>query len=776
MRFVILTIVLILTSLFYGYGQDIVINEIMASNETTVTDEDGDYSDWIELYNSNSNAINLSGYTISDDSLNPNKWTFPETVLLPDSFLLIFASGKDRQEGPFLHTNFKINSDGEDLILSDNLENVIDHILPIPISTDISYGRKPDGGLQFLYFDFPSPGISNDFSNSLDFSHERGFYTSPFKLFVTSDSDEDQVFFTLNGEIPTPGSELFMDSILMGYKYNLPNVISDIPTTPELSSPEIVWIPPAGPVDKVNIIRLRSFNNSIPTSKVYTLTFLVDSNVFTKYPYPVLSLVTEASNLFDNDTGIYIPGTNWDASDPQWTGNYYKTGSDWERDMHIEYFGKTGELGFFQDAGVRIHGKITRRRPQKTFRFYARKEYGKDLFNFQLLPQKDLTKYKKFLLRTTYGCWHKTIIKDVLTHDIVRDFEMDIMDSRLVVVYINGEYWGMQNIRDYQDENHLSLYYDIDKNSIDLLRYENQVLYGSNESYDELVDFIANNDLSIPENYNTVASQIDIDNFISYQISEIFFNNYDWPGANIKYWRSSDMDSKWRWLFYDIDAGYGNSNYNMMEHATLEGGTAWPNPDWSTLFLRKLLQNDVFKELFIQGFANLLNTTFQSDTINLRIQEFTSYYEQEIPSHIYRWGFPESEAIWESNINLILTEFANNRPCAIRDHIMEFFDLDEFGFSCDTSDNIDSICFGSHLLFPNPNNGKFTIKLPDNSPDDYQISIFNSIGAKVYSADLSAKDNNNKLYIDTGNLKEGFYLLNSISENSNLTSSFIILR
>ena len=766
----LLTTVLILITMSFGFGQDIVINEIMASNETTVMDEDGDYSDWIELYNSNDNAINLSGYTISDDILNPNKWTFPEIVLLPDSFLLIFASGKDRDEGLFLHTNFKIDSDGEDLILTDNLGSIIDHLLPIPLSTDISYGRKPDGGPQFFYFDFPSPGISNDFSNSIYFSHERGFYTTPFKLFLTSDSDEDQVCFTLDGSVPTPGSELFTDSILMDYRYNLPNVVSEIPTTPDSGLPgDAYWNPPDGPVDKVNIFRVRSFNNSIPTSKVYTLTFFVDSNIYTKYPYPVLSLVTEASNLFDHDTGIYIPGTNWDTSDPGWTGNYYQTGSEWERDMHIEYFEKTGELGFFQDAGVRIHGKITRRRPQKSFRFYARKEYGKDMFNFQLLPQKDLTKYKKFILRTTYGCWHNTVIKDVMTHDLVRDLEMDIMDYRLVIVYINGEYWGMQNIRDYQDENHLSLYYDIDKNSIDLLRYENQVLYGSNESYDELVDFIANNDLSIPGNYNTVASQIDIDNFINYQISEIFFNNYDWPGANIKYWRSSDKDGKWRWLFYDIDAGYGNYNYNMMEHATLEGGTAWPNPDWSTLFLRKLLQNDVFKESFIQGFANQLNTTFLSDTINSRIQEFTSYYEQEIPNHIYRWGFPESIAIWKSDIDLILTKFANNRPCVLRYHMMEFFDLDEFGFSCENN-----LKFDSHLLFPNPNNGKFTLRFPEDNPGKYHIQIFNSIGAKVYSADLFTKEN--ELFIDASYLSEGLYILNSRSENSNFTSSFIIFR
>ncbi|MCD4698461.1 MAG: CotH kinase family protein [Bacteroidales bacterium] len=774
MKLLWLSIILILTNLFFSFGQSVVINEIMSANETTIKDEDGDYSDWIEFYNYGNETVNFEGFYISDDTSNFNKWAFPLIELMPDSFLLIFASGKDRIEGPFLHTNFKIDSDGENLILSDSLGNIIDHILPIAISTDISYGRKPDAGSQFLYFDFPSPGKTNDLSNSLYFSRNRGFYTEPFKLFITSDSYEDQIYYTLDGSIPTPDSEHFQDSILMDYKYNLPNVISEIPTTPDSNSTDVnYWQPPAGPVDKANIIRVRSFNDTIPTSKIYTLTFFVDSNIFTRYPYPALSLISDSTNLFNHDTGIYIPGVYWDASDPLWTGNYYQTGSDWERDMHIEYFDKTGEVGFAQNAGVRIHGKQTRRRPQKTLRFYARKEYGKEFFNYQILPQKDLNKYKRFLLTTTYGCWHNTIIKDVMTHDLVRQFEMDIMDYRLVVVFLNGEYWGIQTLRDYQDYNHISLYYEINENSIDLLRYRNEILHGSNESYNELVNFIENNDLSIPGNYDYIASQIDIDNFISYQITEIFFNNQDWPASNIKFWRSSELDNKWRWLFYDIDAGYCDYNYNMLEHATLEGGTQWPNPDWSTLILRKLLQNDTFKELFIQRFANLLNTTFQSDSINLKIQEFTTFYEQDIDKHIYRWSFPKSKAEWINNMGWALISFANNRPCTIREHIMEFFDLDEFGFSCDTLP-VDTKWDNKLNLFPNPNNGNFTLRLDPTSTDDFHITILNSIGAIIYSEDYSISEN--ELNIDTGNLESGLYFLLIFYEKINITKKFIILR
>lgn len=759
----------------FGFSQSIVINEIMSLNETTVQDEDGDFSDWVEIYNNASTVINLAGYKLSDDIDIPEKWTFPNVEILPGNFVLVFTSGKNRLEGPFLHTNFSLHSYGEDLLLTDNLGNLVDHILPIVLQEDISYGRKPDGGTSFIYFDFPTPGTTNEFSNTLSFSHNRGFYTEPFHLSITSENSEDQVFYTLDGSLPTASSMPYQGPLLMDYKYNLPNVISEIPTTPDSahSNGEPYWHPPLDQVDKANVLRVRSYSGLIPTSNVYSYTFFVDSNIYSRYPYPVVSLITDAENFYNQDSGIYIPGQFYDETDPLWTGNYYQKGEAWERDMHIEYFEESGEVGFFQNAGVRIHGKQTRRRPQKTLRFYARNEYAKKYFDYPLLPQKDLVKYKRFLLTTTYGCWHQTIIKDVMTHDMVRHFGMDIMDHRLVIVFINGEYWGTQVIRDYQDQNHLSLLYDIDENSIDLLRYKEEVLHGSNESYIELTDYIKNNDLSIPENYEFVANQIDIENFINYQITEIYFSNYDWPASNIKFWKSSDLDNKWRWLLYDLDAGYSNHEYNMLEHATLEGGVGWPNPDWSTMFLRKLLENDSFRALFIDRFAFLLNTTFQPDSIHQKIDEFKILYEQDIDNHIYRWSFPASKTQWYGNINWALFGYATNRPCVMQDHIMEHFDLEEFGFDCESL-IVDTSKRKFFKLAPNPNDGEFTIYFCQTPITNFHLSISNVNGDFVYESELSSQQKEH--FISLENLKSGMYFLHLVSNDNMGTSKFLIVK
>ncbi|MCD4683318.1 MAG: CotH kinase family protein [Bacteroidales bacterium] len=757
-----------------SYSQDLVVNEMMAINETTITDEDGDYSDWIELFNFGTESINLFGYYITDDSTNLDKWTFPDLEIKSDSFLLIFASEKDRIEGPYLHTNFKIDAEGEQIILSDSLENIIDIFPEVYLTTDISYGRRPDAGNELFYFDHPSPGYSNTFSNSLQFSHQRGYYTSQFKLGIISNAIGNEIYYTLDGSIPNINSNLYTDSIQINYRHNEPNVYSEIPTTPDSAHVNwIFWKPPEGFVDKITTIRARSFNGTIPTSKVYNHTFLVDSNIFSKYPYPVVSLITDSGNLFNYDTGIYVPGVHWSEDDPWWTGNYYQTSDDWERDIHIEYFNMNGQLEFYQNAGMRIHGKRTRRRPQKNLRMYARKEYGSQYFNFQLLPQRDSDRYKRFLLYTTMGSMFNTIIEDVMTHDLIRHFEIDIMEYRPVILFINGEYWGIHTIRDYQNENYLAQNYDIDESSIDLLKDNSNIVYGTNEDYITLTDFIENNDLSVQSNYYFVASKIDINNFIDYQITEIFFKNYDWPGSNIKYWRSSQLDEKWRWIFFDIDSGYGDYEYNMLEHATLEGGTEWPNPDWSTLFLRKLLENEIFEELFITRFADVLNTTFQTDSVVNQIESFTSLYEQDIDRHIARWHYPASKSDWLNNIQNRLYEFTVNRPCIMQDHIMEFFDLDEFGFNCDTT----GIIINRHhsiKVYPNPNNGVFKFEIDKSKNNKIQIDVLDCLGNCVYSNEHLINEKGNMISMDLSYLSNGLYILTTIFDNRHFSKKIIL--
>ena len=285
----ILSIILIFfISISIQASAQIVINEFMSDNTATLADQDGDYSDWIELYNFSNTPINLLNFSLSDQDDELNKWTFPAIIIPAQSFLTIIASGKNRLAIDELHTNFKISSSGESLYLSDELGQIINQIEPVALTENKSYGRSPDGSDNLLPFVFPTPNGSNNLNNQLTFEFNGGFYANPFFQKMTSLTD-DTIYYTLDGSIPNDGSIIFPDSLIMGYKYSTANLISNIPTTPEQSLISYkAWESPDYIIDKANILRCATYKNGIRTSDVYTQTYIVDSVIFEKYDVELL--------------------------------------------------------------------------------------------------------------------------------------------------------------------------------------------------------------------------------------------------------------------------------------------------------------------------------------------------------------------------------------------------------------------------------------------------------------------------------------------------------
>lgn len=740
----------------------------MAKNETTIQDEDGDFSDWIEFYNTSNSPISLLNYSLSDDNNNLNKWIFPEITILPHSYLLIFASNKDRLDTTELHTNFKISSSGEKLYLLNDLGTIIDQTNSVNLSDDESYGRIHDGDTSWIVTNTPTPNSSNVTSNQLIFSNPEGFYTTPFSLIINSLFD-DTIYYTLNGDIPTENSNIFTDSLFINNKNSQPNIISEIPTTPEqhLISYK-AWESPSEIIDKATILRCASYRNGQRTSKIYTKTFFVDDEIIGKYTLPIISLITEEENLFNPDSGIFVPGINFDINNPEWTGNYFMHGDNWERDIHIEYFEKDGNLGFSQDAGIRIQGGKTRQASQKSLRLYARNEYGKKYFDYRLLPQKQVNKYKRFILRTTMGAWGgQTIIKDALAQNISSSLNLDYQDFQPVIVYINGEYWGIQTIRDRIDERYIEYTHNIDKDSVEFKEW-------GNIAYENLIEFIENNSLEYNSNYEYVKTQIDIENYIDYTIAELFFANYDWPANNMKLWRKIP-DGKWRWVLYDLDAGFGNESYNMFDHSTKnDSSVTWPNSPSSTFLFRNLLKNETFQSLFINRYADILNNDFDIAIMTNKLDSIKELYNPEITKHIGRWNYPNSFNSWEEAINDDLLSFLQKRPCAVRDNIMTFFNLTNFDFVCNS--NINKVNNNNLILAPNPNNGNFF--LFNNYLDivNATIIIININGQILYKEDNVDIMKNERKYLDLSNLSNNVYILQIISDNYSEQKKIIITK
>jgi hypothetical protein len=207
-------------------GQGLVINELMSDNDLTISDEFGEYPDWIELYNAGEVQVNLADYYLSDDLMEPREWQLPDSILDPGAFVLVFASDRDT----LFHANFKISSAGEGIYLFDLSGNQVQAVDSVPLRGDQSWGRVLDGSEQWKIFHQPSPGSSNNLGNALAFSHPRGFYREPFMLEIFSER-EAEIRYTLDGSEPGLQDPLYEGPLPIQERDGDPDVWSLIPST-----------------------------------------------------------------------------------------------------------------------------------------------------------------------------------------------------------------------------------------------------------------------------------------------------------------------------------------------------------------------------------------------------------------------------------------------------------------------------------------------------------------------------------------------------------------
>jgi len=604
------------------------INEVAADNKTIIFDDLGNSPDYIEIYNAGSGSVDLSDYYLSDDQDDLSKWQFPSTTLAAGEHLIIWASGSEEISDD-LHTNFKLSSSGETVILSTG-GSISDQVTFPALQEDQAYGRLPDGGSDMTILAAPSPGSTNNSATEITFSHRGGYYTQPINLSISNIAGH-QIKYTTDGSIPTVDSPNFPSELTLEDKSTSPNIWSAIPTSPDPDRLSFHgWVAPEYLVDKAHTIRVAAFDGSGQLTKTYTQTYFVADDIFEKYNLPILSIVTDGSNLFDDIHGIYVPGQELDADNPEWTGNYFIKEDESERPVHMEYYQKDGDLGFAQEAGIRIHGGKTRHAAQKSLRFYARTEYGSKYFNYPLLPQKDHDQYKRFVLRTSMGAWGgPSVFKDALVHEMVEDLDFESQDHRPVIVFINGEYWGIQEIRDRSDERYLAYATGLDTDSI-------KIADEWNHGYEGLKDYLDDHQPLDHTSYAFVASKLDISSFIDYQIAQMYFKNYDWPANNNQHWRPTTGDQKWRYLLYDCDATFGDYTYDMMEHNT----DADPDHGWPS----------------------------------------------GAKAHIQRWHFPDDMDHWHETLDENIRTFIEERPCYAIQHLEEYFEMD-IAFNCNGNPN-----------------------------------------------------------------------------------------
>jgi CotH protein/chitobiase/beta-hexosaminidase-like protein/lamin tail-like protein/parallel beta helix pectate lyase-like protein/type IX secretion system substrate protein len=621
-------------------AQSLFINEFMASNVIStpeIIDYD-DYSDWIEIYNDSSASINLSGYYLTDNLNNPTKWQIPDgTSIPPKGFLIFWADGYDDSPDDkvkYYHLNFSLSKDGEEIGLFTPEQVLIDSVTFGPQISDVSYGRKPDGTNNWQLFGESTPSNNNltngilntEISSSPKVSLLSGMYSGSQSISITASSGYS-IRYTLDGSMPKSSST----------KYASPITINNTTT-----------------------LRVRAFNNNKLPSKIVTRSYFIDI----EQNLPILSLTAFPETLFGNDIGIYI--------------NEIKSR---EVPINAQLFEMNGQKTFEVDAGIRLTGQYSYVFPQKSLTIETDDKYGFETIDYQVFANRPFEKYTSIYLRNSgYPDNIHTHFRDAFQHSIViNKMDLDCQAYRPVTTYINGEYWGIYNLREKLDENYLVAHHGVNPDNIDYLEYdfydfgtETVVIKGNTDEFDALQDYLASHVMNIEVNWDYVKSQIDVNEVMNYLITEIYCNNTNWPHTNSRWWRDKSGSGKWRYIFIDSDYGFDEYYFNP----TLD--FLYAQPELYTFLFRKLFENNDFKNEFIQRFATYLNTLFAQERVVGILDNLQNEINTEMVEHIKRWngyseGIPDV-VTWNTEVG-ILRKFAEERPQYMKQNILDFYNL-----------------------------------------------------------------------------------------------------
>lgn len=663
----------------------VVINEFVASNQSGLVDTFGNRSDWIELYNRSNSFVNIQGYYISDTE-GELKWQVEEPLWMsPQSFILLFASGKDTIVGSERHTNFSISRSGETIILANRNGAILDQIPPVSLEQDVAYLRYPDGADSFYYSGSPTPLAPNQKGKSIwvstpQLSLPSGFYSSDFQLSMHCAVGEE-IRYTTDGSEPDAQST----------RYESPVSVVDLPENAHITDK---WMSHFGHPNRrrqpfnARIVQARCFKDGYAGRDVAKATYWIGRK---PHEMPVISLMTKPFGLFDDSSGILVPGIFYEPGN-RWTGNYMQRGADWERPTYMEFFDENGQKAFDQEIGLRVHGNESRSYYKKSFRLYSRRDYDRNQgrFDYPFFENTDQRDFNRLILRQSgqevHPEWHSrrgVMFRDVLMQSLVRDMNFETQNARASVLYLNGVYWGIYNIRERHDHHYLNTKYQFEERGVDIISYNiglfpAEIQSGTLTRYRQFIDTLA---ADVEMDAIFLNGLMDVRSFMDFFAANIYFNNGDWPMNNTRLWRYRKItwpaegemepkDGRWRSMLFDTDFGFGfNGHYKaeMLDYAFHDSHQHYSLP------IRRILEVPELKTQFISNFADYLNHHFRPSRVLHQINEMEAIYEPEMEENLNRWGGPNMGE-WRRNVG-ILREFAFNRPHYVRQDLQKYFKL-----------------------------------------------------------------------------------------------------
>ena len=532
-----------------------------------------------------------------------------------------------------LHTDFKLNKDKDKIYLFNKSREKIDYIEYNEQKTDISFGRYPDGSSNLVYFEKPTPGLTNSGvrrPKALEpiFSIQGGFYKNEISLILTNPnkSENINIYYTTNGDEPTLNSNLYLSPIS---------------------------------ISNTTVLRAKAISNNKDTndSRIVTHTYFFGENS----KLPIVSLVIDSLLLWEENEGIFTARrVYFNKIIP----------------ANFEYF--ANDIPPYNSAvGLRLQGTGSRNFPQKSWRLYAKDYYQYSTFEHRFFPDEYKNNYEKLMLRNGGRDWKRALMRDQIAHNLAENLNENLLCSPInnVLTFFNGKFYGIAKLMERQDDNFIAEKYNIEKSSItaleknyyytlDELKYAPN--YNCSKEWFDLIDTLELLDMQ-KDGFEYLNSKIDFDNFIDYIILNTFLQNVDWPHNNVLFWKSTELDNKWRWIVYDVDDSFSQYDIDERYNNYYDLYLTQRNESIYLLF-QTAMKNSRFYCKFINRFADLMNTEFSSDNIVSKIDSLEKVLAPEIKRQ--QATYDSSCVNWEKEVER-MREFATNRPAYQRLHLRE---------------------------------------------------------------------------------------------------------
>ena len=623
-------ILTILSTALCTQAQDLVINELMQSNIECIMDDINEFPDsWVELYNPTDAAINLKDYKISNKNKANKAWQLPNMIIAAKSYVVIYCD-KEGKEDNRLHADFRLESGKDGNLYLFKGSEVVDKLeamakMPAP---DVAYGRKTDGADEWGYQLTATPGKANcgEICNAKHilgapvFSQNgrvvKGSSTIKVELSLPEDAPEGAVIrYTNNGSEPTISSTKYTSAI---------NISS------------------------TKVIRAKVFCNGwlSPMSSAQSYIFHPRSMTV-----PIFSVQTNDKYLNDSKIGLFANNNSKED----------KRLHDWRRPVNIEMFTAEGEESVFnQLSETRIQGGQSRANALKSMVFYANKRFdpAHKQFQYEFFPDQKpgVKKFKSFSLRDGGNDFGDLYFRDlIIQRTMAKNVDLDWQAGHTAVLYINGEYMGMLNIRERSNEDNIYSNYN-GLEDLDLLEIAHEKVDNVDQFIEELKegtdDFYQAFKAFYSEKGHTLAEYeewLDVNEYLNVIVMNFFYGNIDFPGNNLVFWRpnddytGTDLPKRFRVIVKDTDFGlglYGRQNsYNtikLLYDPNSDSGSAWAFTEPATRLLKNMLENPDILKMFIDKccifMGDFMNGKGTGETIDLikaeAMEEFVAHRDK----------------------------------------------------------------------------------------------------------------------------------------------------